>query len=80
MTGSQHGGDTEGDEAKAMAEKKKARRGAGGGRRFARLDVLGVGFEMEYEDVDFEEFEVGSRDFRVCQDGIGGRCRGAHQD
>ena len=63
MAGSQHTrGDTEGDEAKAEAKNKKARRGGGGGWRFARLDVLGVRLEMEYEDVDFEEFEVGSRD------------------
>ena len=63
MAESQHAhGDTEGDEAKAVAEKKKSRRGAGGGQHFARLDVLGVDLEMEYEDVDFEEFEVGSRD------------------
>ena len=63
MAESQHAhGDTEGDEAKAVAEKKNSRRGAGGGQHFARLDVLGVDLEMEYEDVDFEEFEVGSRD------------------
>ena len=63
MVGSQHArGDTEGDEAKVVGEKKKARRGACGGRRFEMLDRLGVGLEMEYKDVDFEEFQVGSRD------------------
>ena len=67
MAGSQHArGDTEGEKAKAVGEKKKAWRSACGGRRFARLDRLGVGLEMEYEDVHFEEFQVGSRhsDFR----------------